>query len=163
MENDLMQCLITREALSFDGLIAQVHSDGAGAIATFMGVICNTRPARQVRSVHYTIDAGTAEARMRRIGEDIRARWNIESVVLARRAGRVQLGDVVLAVAVAARHREAAQAACAYAVERIKQDVPVWKREEWDDGSVEQKWEGSDATGRAVALADDPAYEVPAT
>jgi len=156
-ETDMI-ALLTEEPLSLDALTALVHDDGCGAVASFLAVVCNTRPGRRVLRVEYRIPSEPAEAAMAAVAAEIRGRWGIERVALARRSGRLGLGDAVLAVAVAARHRAEALAACAFAIDGVKQRVPVWKREEWDDGACSEGWEVEPPATAAPGTDVSPAW-----
>lgn len=95
-----------------------------------------------------------ADNQLARIAGEIRERWGIGDVAIAHRLGRLEIGDVSLVVAVASAHRKEAFEACAYAIDRIKQIVPIWKKEFFEDGEV---WVGSqedarDKRGEAAAV-----------
>jgi len=77
---------------------------------------------------------------MRQIGEEIHARWPVDRVAMVHRVGLLTVGEASVAIAVASPHRQEALQACAYAIERLKEIVPIWKKEVWADGS---EWIGS--------------------
>jgi molybdopterin synthase catalytic subunit len=77
---------------------------------------------------------------MRQIGDEIRTRWPVDRVAMAHRVGRLAVGEASVAIAVASPHRHEALEACAYAIERLKEIVPIWKKEVWSDGA---EWIGS--------------------
>jgi molybdopterin synthase catalytic subunit len=77
-----------------------------------------------------------------RIGEEIRERWRIERVAIVHRYGLLQVGEASVVIAVASAHRDEAFLACRHAIERIKEIVPIWKKEHYSDGAV---WVGSEA------------------
>ena len=78
-----------------------------------------------------------AEAKMKEVGAEIRARWGIEDVAMIHRVGTLDIGEISILIAVATPHRENAFEACSYAIDRVKQIVPVWKKEIWADGDRE--------------------------
>jgi len=81
-----------------------------------------------------------ALAKMRQIGDEIRTRWPVDRIAIAHRVGRLGVGEASVAIAVASPHRHEALQACAYAIERLKAIVPIWKKEVWSDGA---EWIGS--------------------
>lgn len=125
------------EPLDAAALSAVVRRDASGAVASFVGVVRNEHQGRRVHHLVYEAYPPMAEREMRRIVADIRSRWVITAVALVHRTGRLEIGEASVAVAVAAPHRREALEACAFAIERIKQDVPIWKKEFSDEG---QEW-----------------------
>ena len=81
-----------------------------------------------------------AVAKMRQIGDEIRDRWPVDQVAIVHRVGRLGVGEASVAIAISSPHRHEALAACAYAIERLKEVVPIWKKEVWTDGA---EWIGS--------------------
>jgi molybdopterin synthase catalytic subunit len=86
-----------------------------------------------------------AEKQLAEIEADVRGRWPVGDVVMVHRLGRMEVGDVSVAVAVSCPHRADAFAACRHAIDRLKEMVPIWKREQWADGSTE--WVHPGTTG----------------
>tara|TARA_B100001750_G_scaffold167208_1_gene135699 strand:+ start:543 stop:839 length:297 start_codon:yes stop_codon:yes gene_type:complete len=82
-----------------------------------------------------------ADQTLKQIVNEINERWSIRDVAIAHRLGRLEIGDISLVVAVSAPHRKDAFLACQYSVDRIKQIVPIWKKEMFEDGEI---WVGSD-------------------
>lgn len=132
--------LLTRKPLDAEAITATVRDDANGGVVTFLGTTRNETDGRRVMYLEYEAYAGMAEKMLARIAEEIHARWGIRHVSIAHRCGRLEVGEVSLVIAVASPHREEAFAACQYAVDRIKQDVPIWKKEVFEDGEV---WVGS--------------------
>jgi molybdopterin synthase catalytic subunit len=81
-----------------------------------------------------------AVAKMRQIGDEVRGRWPVERIAMVHRVGRLAVGEASVAIAISSPHRHEALAACAYAIERLKEVVPIWKKEVWTDGA---EWIGS--------------------
>jgi molybdopterin synthase catalytic subunit len=112
---------------------------GCGAVVTFVGVVRADRiGGRTVRALFYDAYAEMAESLLHRLVHDARARWALDGVQIQHRLGLVEAGQVSVVVAVAARHRAEAYAASQCLVEGIKHQVPIWKRELYDDGA--SKW-----------------------
>ena len=128
--------LLTREPLDPEAITATVRDDATGGVVTFLGTTRNETDGRRVLYLEYEAYEGMAEKMLARIAQEIRERWDTRHVSIAHRFGRLEIGEVGLVIAVASPHRAEAFAACQYAVDRIKQDVPIWKREVFKDGEV---------------------------
>ncbi len=137
---------ITYEALCPDAITAGVRGDGNGAVVTFLGSTRDSTGDRRVLHLEYEAYRPMADNQLRRIAAEIRERWGITDAAIAHRLGRLEIGDVSLVVAVASPHRKEAFEACAYAIDRIKQIVPIWKKEFFEGGEV---WVGSQEDARA--------------
>ena len=123
--------------LSADAVGAAVEDPGAGGVVIFSGVVRNETGGRAVKFLEYEAHAPMAEAKMREIGETVRARWpGVRRVALLHRIGRLEIGEASVLVAVAAAHRQDAFVACQYAIDTLKRTVPVWKKEHFEDGEV---------------------------
>ena len=131
---------VTSEPLALDPLATAVGRNTAGAVATFLGIVREFSRGRQVVHLEYEAYPEMAEATMRQIGQEIRARWPVDDIAIVHRVGVLRIGEASVAIAVSAPHRHAALEACAYAIERVKEIVPIWKKEVWSDGS---QWIGS--------------------
>jgi molybdopterin synthase catalytic subunit len=134
------QYAITEEPVSLDAVARRVRQDSSGAVAGFLGVVRDHARGRQVRYLEYDAYPEMALAKMREIGEEIRRRWPVDRVAIVHRIGRLEIGEASVAIAVASPHRAEALEACAYAIERLKAIVPIWKKEVWTDGA---EWIGS--------------------
>jgi molybdopterin synthase catalytic subunit len=126
---------ITEKPLSVETLVQQVTRNTCGAVATFIGVVREFSRGRQVSYLEYEAYPEMAIAKMRQIAEEIRQKWEIERVAIHHRIGRLGIGELSVVIAVSAPHRRQALEACAYAIERLKQIVPIWKKEVAPDGS----------------------------
>jgi molybdopterin synthase catalytic subunit len=126
--------LVTTEQLDPDRLVAAVQRDESGAVALFYGVARNHSDGRRVRALEYEAYPEMAEKKLREVAGEVRARWPITGIGAHHRTGRLAVGETSLLVAVSAAHRREAFEACHYAVDRIKETVPVWKKEIWEDG-----------------------------
>ena len=110
--------------------------DGCGAVVTFVGVVRPDRyDGRTVTALWYDAYREMAEQMILTLIEDATTQWPLTSAQVQHRLGRVGAGEISVVVAVAAPHRDDAYAASRFLIERIKQDVPVWKREQYDDGA----------------------------
>ncbi len=120
---------VTRQRLNLAALVKQVEFPGAGAIVTFSGVVRDHARGQRVDHLEYEAYPEMAEAALREIIAEIKARWSDARVAMAHRIGRLEVGEASLLIAVAAPHRPEAYAASRYALERVKAILPVWKKE----------------------------------
>lgn len=126
---------IVATPLSADEVAARVAEPEVGAITTFLGTVRDHTGDRHVRYLEYEAYTEMAEPVLARIGEEIKERWpTTRSVAIVHRVGRLVIGEVSVVIAIAASHRKETFAACAYAIDRIKAVVPIWKKEVWTDG-----------------------------
>src|SRR5574337_1024967 len=130
---------ITDQALSLEPLISAVKRSSSGAVATFLGVVREQTRGRQVRYLEYEAYREMAIPKMREIAGEIRRKWTVDEVAMMHRVGRLEIGEASVAIAVSAPHRQDALAACGYAIDRLKEIVPIWKKEVWTDG---EEWVG---------------------
>lgn len=128
--------ILTDQVLDPAPLVDYVRRDEAGAVALFYGVVRNENLGRRVLYLEYEAYPGMAEKKMREVADDVCRRFPVAAVGIMHRTGRLEIGETSLLVAVSSPHRREAFEACHYAVDRIKQIVPVWKKEVWEDGSA---------------------------
>ncbi len=131
---------ITERPLSLDRLVAAVGQNTSGAVASFLGIVREFARGRRVQHLEYDAYSEMATATMRQIGDEIRERWPVDRIGMVHRIGRLGIGEASVAIAVSSPHRREALQACAYAIERLKEIVPIWKKEVWTDGA---EWIGS--------------------
>ena len=124
--------------LDLNAIVAELGDpDGAdGAIVTFLGLVRNHNAGRQVRHLEYEAFEPLALKAFARITAEMQERWPGARLALHHRVGRLEIGSASVAIAVATAHRAEAYAACRYVIERVKQIVPIWKREFFDGGDV---------------------------
>jgi molybdopterin synthase catalytic subunit len=126
---------VTTGSLDPRELEAAVAHPGAGAICTFQGTVRDNSMGRDVSHLEYEAYAEMAVPQMRRIGEEIKERWPEARVAMIHRTGHLEIGDVSVVVSVSAPHREEAIAACKWGIDRLKESVPIWKKEHAADGT----------------------------
>ena len=129
---------ITSEEIELGDVIRAVEAGDAGAIVHFLGVVRNNTEGREVSYLEYEAYPPMAEKKMAEIAQEVQEKWGLDRVAMIHRVGRLEIGEVSVAVAVASPHRKEAFEACHYAMNRLKQIVPIWKREVWADG--EEEW-----------------------
>ena len=125
---------VTSRPLDPQRLVDAVRRDESGAVALFYGVARDQSEGRRVRALEYDAYPSMAEKKLRQVADEVRARWPITAIGALHRTGRLAIGETSLLVAVSAPHRREAFEACQYAVDRIKEIVPIWKKEVWEDG-----------------------------
>src|SRR5574337_529370 len=130
---------ITDQPLSLEPLVSAVKQSSSGAVATFLGIVREQSRGRQVRYLEYEAYREMAISKMREITDEIHQKWKVDKIAMMHRIGRLQIGEASVAIAVSAPHRHEALTACAYAIDRLKEVVPIWKKEVWTDG---EEWAG---------------------
>lgn len=131
---------IRSEAVTLDEVVARVSHPSAGAIATFVGVVRETNDGRAVSLLEYEVYASMAETEMARIETEIASLHPFVRVAAVHRVGALRVGDVAVVCAASAPHRGEAFDACRLLIDRIKADVPIWKREHGPEGAVWVGW-----------------------
>ena len=127
---------ITTEAISVDDVIAGLRSPDIGAVATFVGVVRGETDGRRVDHLQYEAYPEMAEETLRQIGGEIRERWpSIQGVSIVHRTGRLEVGETAVVIAVSAAHRPEVFDALRYAIDRLKEVSPIWKKEICEDGA----------------------------
>jgi molybdopterin synthase catalytic subunit len=129
---------VVRAPLELHALVAAVNdgTGGQGAVVTFLGLVRNHNVGRRVHYLEYEAFEPLAVKAFGRIAEEVRERWPGAALALHHRIGRLEIGEASVAIAAASAHRRDAYAACRYAIERVKQIAPIWKREFFDGGDV---------------------------
>lgn len=139
---------IVTEPISTERLHEAVDDPGAGAVCTFLGVVRDHNLGRRVDYLEYEAYPEMAVPAMQRIAEEIRARWDVRDIAMLHRIGRLEIGEASVGIAVSSAHRAEAFAACRYAIDRLKETVPIWKKEVWADG---EEWIEGTAIGDSAA------------
>jgi len=119
-----------------DELMGAVRSAGDGAVALFVGTVRDSNRGRVVSDLEYQAYPAMAAAQMARIEQETLERFAVSSVAVVHRIGRLAVGDIAVCVAVAAPHRDEAFTACRQVIERLKSEVPIWKKETFEGGAV---------------------------
>jgi molybdopterin synthase catalytic subunit len=127
---------ITHEPLNPEAITAKVFDAANGAVVTFLGTTRGRTASRNVLHLEYEAYTPMAEKKLVEVTEEMRSKFSVEDVFIAHRLGRLEIEEISLVVAVASPHRKDAFAACQYAVDRIKETVPIWKKEFFEGGEV---------------------------
>ncbi len=140
---------IVEESIDVGALILKAQRPDCGAVATFVGTTrVDESSGASVEYLEYEAYRPMADRKLEKIGAEIRERWEVGHVSIVHRLGRVAPGEASVAIVVATPRRGPAFEASRYAIERIKEIVPIWKREVWSDGYV---WVGSQIGTRSSA------------
>ena len=131
--------LLSAEPLSLDRVVDEVRDERAGAIATFTGTTRVASRGRDVVHLDYEAYEGMAEGVMEEVADELFARYDLCGVAIHHRTGRVEIGETSVVIAVSAPHRADALAACRDAIDRLKERVPLWKKEVYVGG---EEWIG---------------------
>jgi molybdopterin synthase catalytic subunit len=126
---------VTTEPLSVQQVNDLVKSPTDGAVVTFDGIVRNNFDGRPVRYLEYEAYAAMAEKKLAEIGAEVQQKFAVGKIAMMHRIGHLEIGESSIVIAVAAPHRYAAFEACAYAMDRVKAEVPVWKKEFFADGA----------------------------
>ena len=132
---------LTDEPLDPGALVRAVTDPRAGAVVTFVGTTRNQNDGRRVVRLEYEAFAAMAEREMRALAAEARRRWPVRRIAMAHRVGVVPVAQASVAIAVSAAHRAEAFAACHWLIDRLKETVPIWKKEHFRGGAV---WIGTD-------------------
>ena len=128
---------LTREPIDHGALSEQVRRADCGAVVTFLGTVRDLTGERLTVALDYEAYPRMAEKTMVEIEQETRQRWPVGEMVMLHRLGHLDVGEISVAVAVSCPHRGQAFEACRYAIDRLKELVPIWKKENWADGSTE--------------------------
>jgi molybdopterin synthase catalytic subunit len=138
---------VTEASLNAATVTALVADPGAGAIITFAGVVRDNARGRGVNQLEYEAYAPAAEQMLAQIAAELSERWPVLRCAIWHRIGRLAIGETSVVIALSVPHRQEGFAACAYAIERLNEIVPIWKKEFYADG---QTWIGSEAAYQAL-------------
>lgn len=127
---------ITSKPISPESVVNRVKTSGSGCVAVYVGLIRDNSQGKQVASVEYSDPKGTAKASLERMAGEIRRQWQVESIAICHRIGKLEVGDINFLVAIAAAHRQEGFAAAQYAVDHFKELLPTRKKESYRDGST---------------------------
>jgi molybdopterin synthase catalytic subunit len=128
------RCWLSDRPLDVGEAVSRVTSPGRGGIVTFVGAVRDQARGRAIRHLEYEAYPEMAEREMEKIVDAAAARWPDTAVSIGHRSGHLEIGEIAVVVAAAAPHRAEAFAACRFAIDTLKQTVPIWKKEVATDG-----------------------------
>lgn len=133
---DASICRITAAPINAQELVDAVRTPADGAVCVFYGVVREDSRGRKARYLEYDAYPEMAEKKMRQILDEVRTRWPEQRVAIVHRIGRLEIGEASVVIAVGSPHRGESFDACRYVIDRVKQEVPIWKKEVFTDGEA---------------------------
>ena len=128
---------LTTEPIDYFALTEMVRRPDCGGVVTFLGTVRDLTEGKVTVALDYEAYPAMAETKMAEIEADTRSRWPVGEIAMVHRLGHLTVGEVSVAVAVSCPHRGEAFEACRHAIDRLKELVPIWKKENWSDGTTE--------------------------
>ena len=128
---------VTSDALSVDETLAFVADPGAGGTCVFVGTVRDHSAAGDVTGLRYEAWDELAERRLSELATELTTGWDLRKVAILHRTGDLSIGEASVVIAVSAPHRPEAFEACRHAIERLKEDVPIWKKEALTSGEAQ--------------------------
>src|SRR3954464_13926608 len=122
---------LTREPIDYHALTESVRSPDSGAVVLFLGTVREMTDGRRTVALDYDAYGPMAEAQMTEIETEARRRWPIDRVAIMHRTGRLELGEISVAIAISCPHRGEAFEAGQFLIDELKVRVPIWKKENW--------------------------------
>ena len=137
---------LIHSAIDYHALTESVRSPQSGAVVLFLGTVRELTQGRQTTALDYEAYPQMAEAKLKELETAARAKWPINQVGIIHRLGHLELGEISVAVAVSCPHRKQAFEAGQFLIDELKVSVPIWKKENWSDGTTEWVHPGMDPT-----------------
>lgn len=148
---------ITDEPIDLSAFLAESHHPAAGAVVLFSGDVRDANSGKEVAYLEYESHIPMASKMVEAILEDARRKWNLNIATAQHRIGKVAVGESAVVVVTASKHRKEAYAANRHIIDRIKHEVPIWKCENFTDGSKE--WGGNCNCHQITGDANHHIYE----
>ncbi len=127
---------ITDKPINIDKIVKSVASENAGAIDVFIGTVRNKTKGKAVVKLDFEAYEPMAIAEMQKIVNSAKQKWSIEKIAVVHRVGLLEIGDVPVVIAVSTPHRKDSFEACQFVIDTLKETVPIWKKEIFEDGDV---------------------------
>jgi len=131
--------LITDQPIDYAMVTERVRSNDCGAVVLFMGTVREMTAGRQTVALDYEAYPEMAQQMLEQLIAEARVEWPVHAVAIEHRVGHLSLGEISVAIAVSSPHRAQAFEAGRFLIDRLKEIVPIWKKENWSDGTSE--WE----------------------
>lgn len=125
---------ITNKTINVQQVIRKAQSPEAGGICVFIGTVRNHSRGREIVALEYEAYEEMAAKTINEIRDEIRLKWDVRKIAISHRVGHLKVGDIAVVIAISAAHRKESFAACQYAIDRLKETVPIWKKEISVDG-----------------------------
>jgi molybdopterin synthase catalytic subunit len=127
---------ISNKKLDVQDAISMVSDPGCGGLNVFIGTVRNQTKGRNVLKLEFEAYEPMAEKEMTKIVLEAKSKWGIKEMAIYHRTGLLEIGEIAVIIASSAPHRGDSFAACQYAIDTLKQTVPIWKKEIFEDGEV---------------------------
>lgn len=124
---------ITDVPISPELVIGEVKKDAYGAVVSFVGVVRGYQEGKRILYLEYDAYEEMAVGKLEQIANEVQSRWEVD-LAICHRIGRLGVGETIVVIAVGAPHRKEAFEACQYTIDRLKEIVPIWKKEVWEGG-----------------------------
>lgn len=152
---------LQREVISVDEVLASVRRSDCGAVSLFLGTVRDHSRGQGILRLEYEAYESMASRELARVERELLERWPVRSAAIVHRLGSMEVGEVSVAIAVSSAHRKDAFQACQYAIDRIKQVVPIWKTEMTQDGTYIIEGEEARRAGEDGDAAEDAGTRAP--
>ena len=127
---------ISSEKINVNKVIDSVRDDSCGGIDIFIGTVRNSTNQKQVQRLEFEAYESMALSELNKIADQAFAKWDVKAISVVHRVGVVEIGEEAVVIAVSSPHRSAAFEACRYIIDTLKETVPIWKKEIFNDGEV---------------------------
>ncbi|MFP4091047.1 MAG: molybdenum cofactor biosynthesis protein MoaE [Cyclobacteriaceae bacterium] len=136
MEDTKIDILLSDQTLDVQAAISAVNHPAAGAVDVFIGTVRNKTQDKRVVRLDYEAYDSMAIAQMQKLAEETAGKWPVTGIAIHHRKGVLEIGDIAVVIAVSTPHRQEAFDACKYTIDTLKERVPIWKKEIFEDGEV---------------------------
>jgi molybdopterin synthase catalytic subunit len=126
---------ITDKKIDVQKVIDAAKSPNCGAVSVFIGTVRNHGKNKDVKALEYEVYSEMAEKMIQKIIDEIKSKWDVNKIAVSHRIGKMNVGEITVAIAVSSPHRKDSFPACQYAIDRLKEIVPIWKKEYAIDGA----------------------------
>jgi molybdopterin synthase catalytic subunit len=132
----MIEVKVTEQVLNEKDCLKFVEDNAAGGTVVFVGTVRNQTQGKRVERLEFEAYVPMAEKEMKKIAQTVEERWNALHVCMHHRVGVLNVGEIPVVISVSTPHRKAAFEACEYAINTLKETVPIWKKEVFEDGAV---------------------------
>lgn len=127
---------LTEEPIDVQAVVEEAQSGNAGAVNVFIGTVRNKTSGKKVVRLEYEAYDKMAVKKMEEVVAEARTKWPVEKAAVVHRKGVLQIGEAAVVIAVSTPHRKASFEACEFIIDTLKQVVPIWKKEIFEDGGI---------------------------
>jgi molybdopterin synthase catalytic subunit len=147
---------LTNETIDSNEVLSKVQSNNAGAVVLFLGTTREFTNGKQTLSLDYECYPEMAKKKLEELEQQARQKWELVKVLIVHRLGHLELGEASIAIAVSSAHRQASFEAGKWLIDTIKEVVPIWKKENWSDGTTDWVHPGVSADEQQPADEQSP-------